>query len=110
MAKFLLFESVDPLESRSADDYWEMAADLAGKGHSVTVALVDNGVFAARKGAQWKALETARGKGVELVADEFSLAERAITTAKLAAGVRVIDVQQLVAKLADEDAPRTLWH
>ncbi len=48
MAKYLLIESRDPFEAKGASDLYDLAATLA-KGDEVTLLLVQNGVFPARR-------------------------------------------------------------
>jgi hypothetical protein len=48
----LLIESRDPFEFRDVEEGYRLVTDLAVKGVPVTLFLVQNGVLAARQGAQ----------------------------------------------------------
>ena len=49
MADYVLIESRDPFEYNDTTYMYQMAGDLAANGNRVTVYLVQNGVFCARK-------------------------------------------------------------
>jgi len=88
MDSYLLIESRDALESSDVATYfYDLAAGLAREGSPVTLFLVQNGVFPARRGAQTAALNAVARAGVEILADEFSLRERGIPTDRLDPGV-----------------------
>ena len=75
----LLIESRDPLESSDVDRYFfDLAAELARRGETVTLFLVQNGVFPARRSAHSAGLERVAKAGVEILADDFSLRERGV--------------------------------
>ena len=88
MAKYLLIESRDPFESNDVENHYALASSLAKDGDTVTLLLVQNGVFPARKSARTEALEKVAKAGVEILADEFSLRERGIDAARLPASVK----------------------
>lgn len=108
MAHYLLIESRDPYESTDTGAWGALAQELAARGHSTTVYLVQNGVFPARRGARYNAQlsELARA-GVTVLADDFSLRERAI--AELATPVQAAPIERLVALLLTPDT-RAIWH
>jgi predicted peroxiredoxin len=108
MSKYLLIESRDPFDSRDCLRYVELAAGLAREGHAVTVFLVQNGVFTARRGAQTEALAEAVKAGVEVLADEFSLRQRGIASNALAAGIKAAPIDTLVDQLAE--GRKALWY
>src|SRR5207245_9337314 len=84
MDSCLLIESRDALESSDVATYfYDLAAGLAREGSPVTLFLVQNGVFPARRGAQAAALHAVARAGVELLAAEFSLRERGSPTDRL---------------------------
>lgn len=99
MNSVFLIESRSVLDSPHVSENIQLAADLAAGGSSVTLFLIENGVFAARK--------TAKGTGlsglskVTVLADEFSLRERAIAISDLAAGVKVSSLDPVVDAMAD---------
>ena len=111
MADYVLVESRDPFEYSDTGYFYEVAADLSKAGNNVTFFLVQNGVLTARKGVSNSAVEKLQksAPGVKIMADEFSLRERAITGQKLASGVVSSDVDQLVDLLAVSGV-KAIWH
>jgi predicted peroxiredoxin len=107
-SKYLLIESRDPFESRDCAFLAELAAQLAGAGHEVTLFLVQNGVLPARRGARAETLGVALRAGVEVLADDFSLRERAIPLDRLADGVKAAPLEVVVDQL--EEGRKALWH
>ena len=108
MSRYLLIESRDPFDSRDTERWGELAAGLAREGHSVTLFLVQNGVFLARIGARAEALTIAAQAGVTILADEFSLRERGILEERLAPAVAPASLDAVVEHL--EQGAKTLWH
>ena len=106
MAHYLLIESRDPFESNAVGYYYELAKGLVDAGNGVTLLLVQNGVLAARPSAHSAALSALRRSGVEVLADDFSLRERGIST--LADGVAAAAIDIVVDHL--EAGHKTLWH
>ena len=111
MGKYLLIESRDPYRHADAGPFSGIAADLAKAGNSVTVFLVQNGVLPARKGAGGNPIATLRSAApqVRVLADDFSLRERAITQDKLADGVSQASIDELVDLLV-EPGTKAIWH
>ena len=111
MANYLLIESRDPFEYGDACYMYDMAADLARKGNSVTLFLIQNGVLVTRPGVRSNPLDGLfqQNQAVRVLADEFSLRERGIPPTPLVGGVEVADVDYLVDMLAEEDT-KALWH
>ena len=108
MAKYLLIESRDPFESNEVTRTYDFAVALAGAGNQVTLFLVQNGVLPARSGAQVEGLAAVAGSDVTVLADDFSLRERAIDAAQLAAGVTAAPLDVVVDQLAD--GVKAIWH
>ena len=109
MAGYLLIESRDPLESREVEDYFfDLAASLGRRGEKVTLFLVQNGVFPARRSTASAALEAVAKAGVEILADDFSLRERGIPGNRLAPSVHAATVETVVDRLAE--GRKALWH
>ena len=107
MNRYLLIESREPSESTAVLEHYELAADLAGRGHDVSLFLVQNGVLPVRQGAKADALARATAKGVKLLADEFSLRERGIA-APLAAGAKAAPIDVVVERMLD--GSKVVWH
>jgi hypothetical protein len=108
MSKYLLIESRDPFGDRDAERWAELAAGLVREGHTVTLFLVQNGVFLARIGARAAALAGAARAGITVLADEFSLRERGIVGARLDSGVAPASLDVVVEHL--EQGGKALWH
>ncbi len=111
MAKYLLIESRDPYQYAETGAFYQVAADLAAAGNEVTFFLVQNGVFPARQGASNSPVAQLHSKApcVNVVADGFSLQERAIVGDRLAEGVKVAPIDDLVDLLAEPDV-KAIWH
>ena len=109
MSKYLLIESRDPFESSDVRYFYDLAAELAGKGHDVALYLVQNGVLAVRKGAANNPLQKVLEGKVKVLLDDFSLRERGIKDGELIAGAAVSSVEKLVDLLA-EQGRKALWH
>lgn len=108
MAKYLLIESRDPFDSHDVAHTYELAQGLAREGNEVTLFLVQNGVLPARRSARSQTLETVARAGVQVLADDFSLRERGITTDRLADGVTPSPLDVVVDQLAD--GRKAIWH
>src|SRR5205807_1064810 len=108
MAKYLLVESRDPAETNDVGYFYDLATNLAGAGHTVTLFLVQNGVFPARRSAMSEPLGRAAQIGVEVLADEFSLRERGISSDRLTSGVKPAPLDVVVDHLTE--GRKALWH
>lgn len=108
MANYLLIESRDPFESADSARYCDLAAGLARNGDKVTLFLVQNGVLPARRGARSGGLADAAAAGVEILADDFSLRERAIPADGLIAGVAAAPLDVVIDAMAA--GSKTIWH
>jgi predicted peroxiredoxin len=108
MAKYLLIESRDPFEWSDVASYYELASGLAKEGNEVTLFLVQNGVLPARRSSTSDALTRVAASGVEILADDFSLRERGITTERMVPAVKPAPLDVVVDHLAD--GRKTMWH
>lgn len=108
MAKYLLIESRDPFESNDCTQYCQLAEGLAAAGNVVTFFLVQNGVLPARPGAKSQMLADLVAAGVEVLADDFALAERGISADSLVAGVTAAPLDVVVDQLAE--GRKAIWH
>ncbi len=109
MAGYLLIESRDPFESSDvASHFYDLAAGLAKRGEPVTLFLVQNGVFPARRSAHSGALDAVARAGVEVLADDFSLRERGIPPDRLGPRVTVAPLDVVIDRLAE--GRKALWH
>lgn len=108
MAKYLLIESRDPFDSADSEYFFELAQGISGRGNDVTLFLVQNGAFPLRSGSKHSASISALLENkVKVLADEFSLKERAIT--KPLDGVEVADIGRVVDMLL-EPGTKAIWH
>ena len=108
MSKYLLIESRDPFESNDVPHYYELAGGLVAAGHEVTLFLVQNGVMPSRGGTRAEGLATLARSGVTVLADEFSLRERAFPTDQMVSGVTPAPLEIVIDHMAD--GCKTMWH
>ena len=101
MEKYLFIESRDPFESRDVAQSYDLCAQLAQEGKTVTLFLVQNGVLPARQSPASAALEKAAKAGVNILADSFSLRERGIADGRLTAAVKSAPLDVVVDQLAE---------
>ncbi|MBI4290744.1 MAG: sulfur reduction protein DsrE [Betaproteobacteria bacterium] len=108
MARYLFIESRDPYDSADSPHFLEMVKGVGMRNGGATLFLVQNGVLAARDGALHSERygDLARS-GVNVLADSFSLRERAIGT--VADGVRQAEIDNLVDLLM-EPGTKAVWH
>ena len=111
MSQYVLIESRDPFEYGDTLYMYDLAGDLAAKGNDVTLFLVQNGVLCARPGVKSNPVAGLRQKApsVDVQADDFSLRERGISGNRLADGVSVSNVDNLVDLLV-KDGAKIVWH
>jgi hypothetical protein len=108
MQNVLLVESRDSFDRRDGGFCGALACALAGAGDSVTVLLVQNGVLPARASARDPGLASLVAAGVTVLADAFSLSERAIAEHRLAEGVHSAALEVVVDRMID--GWKVLWH
>ena len=108
MSKYLIIESRDPYESRDAQYVYDLASALKRNGSEVTIFLVQNGVIPTRRNAETCGLSYVIKAGVTVLADDFSLRERAIGKDDLMDGVRAESLSFMVDAL--EQGTKTIWH
>lgn len=107
MPNYLLFESQEPFESAEVPRHYELAAGLVREGNQVTVFLIQNGVLVARRSVGSDAFARLAHAGVSVLADEVSLKERGIPPSRLADGVKIATLDQVVDQLAE--GRKALW-
>ena len=107
MAQYLLIESKGPTDGgQYAFDLGRQLRDLR---HDVTIYLVQDGVFAARKRFEAAEKLVAEAKTLTLLADEISLRQRGITKERLSESVRVSNMDELIDLLM-EKSDKVIWH
>ncbi len=109
MAQYLLIESKNPLDG--GEYAFELATQLRQLQHSVTIYLIQDAVFAARKGfeAGEKLVSEAKAQTATLLADEVSLRQRGVIKERLSGAVRVSNMGELVDLLMDK-SDKAIWH
>jgi hypothetical protein len=108
MSKYVLIQSKSPWESGDVAWFYGLARELGNAGGDVTFFLVQNGVTAARTGAIDAAFDRLLGEKVRVLADDFSLRERAIDRGALKSGVKPSPIDEVVDLLAA--GAKALWH
>ena len=106
MAEFTFLSSRDPVDGdRMAH---QLAHQLALENHTVTLFLVENGALLARSGVLDDLRRQLVEAGVEILADSFALAERGITSERLAEGVSEAGLDVVIDHLAA--GRKVTWH
>lgn len=109
MAAYLLIETKSPLDGgRYAFDLGRQLKELR---HDVTICLLQDGVFTARRSfkAGEELLREADRHGLRVLADAVSARQRGIAGERLAEGVNVTEMDELVDLLM-EQADKAIWH
>jgi sulfur relay protein TusB/DsrH len=109
MAHYLLVESKNALDGGRYS--FDLARQLRDLQHTVTIYLVQDAVFAARKNFQAgeQLIKEAKAKNLTLLADEVSLRQRGLSKERLSDSVRVSNMNDLVDLLM-EQSDKTIWH
>ena len=108
MSNYLLISSRDPFTTPAAREFYELASALRRQGHTVTLFLIENGVLAARATADCAALRETAAAGVNVLADDFALRQRAIPVGALLGAVKPSGLDRLVDLLAE--GAKAVWH
>jgi sulfur relay (sulfurtransferase) DsrF/TusC family protein len=103
----LLVETQSAWAGPGCDRFLRDAVALSAAGHPVCLFLVQDGVLAALDGASPPMAELL-ASGAQVWVDGFSLAARALRPAGLRAGVTVVDMAAVAAKLLEPDV-RVVW-
>jgi predicted peroxiredoxin len=109
MSQYLLIESKSPLDGGAHS--FDLAKQLRELGHGVSLYLVQDGVFSARRrfDAGARLVAEAKAQQVALMADEISLRQRGITGDRLSGDVGVSTMESLVDLLM-EKSDKAIWH
>lgn len=108
MAKYLFIESRDPYDSADSPHFLDLVKGVRERNNDATLFLIQNGVFATRDGAQHSERYRELAKaGVSVLADAFSLRERAID--RVVDGVKSAEIESLVGLLL-EPGTKAIWH
>ncbi len=109
MAAYLLVETRNPLEG--GEYAFALGKQLRERRHDVTVYLLQDGVFTARKtfGDGARLRDEAKAAGLTLLADGVSMRQRGIVGDRVAPDVRMSDMDELVDLLM-ERSDKAIWH
>jgi sulfur transfer complex TusBCD TusB component (DsrH family) len=107
MKHYMIIETRDPVECR--DVHWTagLAAELKKSGAEATLMLADNGVFAAREGAEVDGLRTALAAGCKVLAERYALRERGIRESDLTRGVAAVELETIIDAM--EGGAMIMW-
>ncbi|MEZ0237251.1 MAG: DsrE family protein [Methylophilaceae bacterium] len=108
MSRYLFVQNQDPFTEARTGAQFDLARRLAESGRSVTLLLVQNGVTAARQGAQCPQFDALAAAGVNVCADSFSLLQREISPGHLKPAVKTAEVGMVVDALLDGD--KVIWN
>lgn len=108
MTDYMLISSRDPFECGDTHNFYRLAVELRERGREVTLFLVQNGVLSARDGADNPAIRCVVEAGVRVLADKFSLRERAINKGSLLDGVSEAHLDRIIDAMAT--GAKTIWH
>lgn len=101
MKKYLLIESQGEFDAESARDCFALASALHRQGAEVEIMLVQNGVTQARAGAKAAGLMNVLSASVKVLADEYSMRERALAPIDLMNGVRAAPIGYVIERMTD---------
>ena len=108
MDRYLLIESMDPMESSSLNTSGELAHSLIQAGHEVSMFFVENGVFHTMIAESREKLETLMKAGVSVWLDDFSIQERRIRDNLFPKGAHVQQMGSVVEYIAGPC--KVLWY
>lgn len=107
MSRYVLIQSKSPWESAGVGQFYALARQLGEVGE-VTLFLVQNGVMGARTGAKDPALDELLSGRIRVLADDFSLRERAIEQGAIKRNVKSSTIDEVVDLLAG--GAKALWN
>ena len=109
MSRYLLIETKSPLNG--GDWAVELGKQLKEQRHEVTIYLLQDAVFAARRtfGAGERLCQEAEKHGLKLLADGVSLRQRGVVGDRIAKEVRASGMDELVDLLM-ERSDKAIWH
>lgn len=110
MSPYLVIETRDPFASREMTQTLRMIQDLIAQGNLVSLYLIQNGVFVARKSVQNPEFhEVIMNRRVQIFADDYSLEERGIQTSEMHNSIQVANASKLVS-LMMEPGCKAIWN
>ncbi len=109
MSKYVLIETKGPLDG--GDWAFELGKQLRELDHDVTIYLLQDAVFTARRSfkAGQELVELAEKHGVHVLADTVSCRQRGVAGDRMARAVKTSDMDTLV-DLVMERTDKSIWH
>src|SRR5262249_24528040 len=109
MSRYLLIETKGPADG--GDYAFDLGRQLREAQHDVTIYLLQDGVFTARRTYRAGAalVDEADRSGVKPLADAVSLRQRGVVGERVAKGVSVAEINEL-AELLMERSDKAIWH
>jgi hypothetical protein len=108
MSNYLFIESRPDFDAGRERFGAALAGALSREGARVTTLLVQNGVLCARRGARAPGVDALLAAGVAVLADDFSLRERAIPVERLRHGIEPSSLGVVIDRLLD--GWHVIWH
>lgn len=108
MSRYLFIQSQDPFTEVRTNAQYGLASSLAAAGNNVQMLLVQNGVLAARQGANCPTFDSLQSQGVKVLADAFSLRQREIENSQLKPFVSAADIDVAVSAMLNGD--KVIWN
>lgn len=109
MSRYLLVETKGPLDG--GEYAFELGKQLRDEQHDVTVYLLQDAVFTARRSFSRgeTLLADAKRHDLRVLADEVSLRQRGVAGDRLSSGVHTSNMSDLVDLLM-ERSDKAIWH
>lgn len=109
MSRYVLIETKSPLDGGAYA--FDLGKQLREANHDVTVYLLQDAVFSARRNfpAGEKLIREAERSGLRVLADAVSARQRGVVGDRVARGVSVTDMDDLV-ELLMERSDKAIWH
>lgn len=109
MSRYLLIETKGPLDGGSYA--FDLGKQLRAERHDVTIYLLQDAVFAARRSfkAGQQLIQEAEKSGLRVLADGVSARQRGLVGERVANGVSVTDMDEMVDLLM-ERSDKAVWH
>ena len=108
MSEYFFVQSQDPYTETRTGYQYQLMQSLHDAGHKVCVLLVQNGVSPARHAAQSPVFDKLLSSGVKILADEFSLRQREITSAALKSSVDLGSVDLVIDAMLSGN--KVIWN
>jgi sulfur transfer complex TusBCD TusB component (DsrH family) len=108
MASYFFIQSLDSIANSKTDDQFRLMQELAARDNKVQVLLVQNAVFMAKAGTQCQRLDALIDKGISIYVDDFSLAQRGITSGEIRPKFKTAEISCVIDALLDKQ--KVIWN